>query len=63
MRSLHRGLPDLRWSDPKASAKCAIEVGKITEAHIERHRADVAIGVVRVAQEAVYARQALAEHE
>jgi len=40
-----------------------LKQGKITEAHIKRHRADVAIGEVRVAQEAVCAREALAEHE
>jgi hypothetical protein len=31
-------------------AKCAIEVGKITEPHIKRHRAEVVTGKVWIAR-------------
>jgi hypothetical protein len=56
-------LPDLRWSGRIASAKYAIEVGKIAEPDIKRHRADIAIDKLRIAQDPVRAREALAEHE
>ena len=59
----HRRLPDLGRRGRIASAKCAIEIGKVTEPHIKRHRANVAIGKAWVAQDPVCAREALAEHE
>jgi hypothetical protein len=60
---IHCPLSDLRRRGRIALAKCAIEVRKITEPHIKRHRADAAIGKMWVAEEPVYARKALAENE
>jgi len=38
---LHPRLPYLSRCSRIASPKCAIEIGKVTETHIKRHRADV----------------------
>jgi hypothetical protein len=60
---LHRRLPDLGRCSRIAPPKCAIEIGKVTETYIKRHRADVAIGKPWVAQDAVCARETLAKHK
>ncbi len=59
----HCRLPDFCRRCRVAPSKFAIEIRKVSESHIKRHRADIAIGETWVAQHPVRASEALTEHK